>query len=287
MQKKITEQYYISVGKEIQSQFDRVLSLVDDARLASGEWKEQLIRNYLIKYLPKRFAVGRGYIKNPYTKTCSKQIDIIIYDQLTYAPYFQDRDLVILPPESVVAVIEIKSGIKKKDLKKFGDEEHEVLMDLYGTLKNIETAKKVRDRSIHTRLRLPFSFIIFTDSIWEDYNDFGNSLACWPEKLPEDLYPEAIICWSKYIAWTFHQEPGYVKIGQIKPDDDISFPFFFGLLNQYLMTWQKMPPEGKRTWAEHMRANYFDFEHPTRGIFEPRGVKIGGGVIDVPDQKPE
>lgn len=285
MTEKLTETYYISVGKEIQSQFDRVSSLVDDARLVSGEWKEQLIRNYLIKYLPKRFAIGRGYIKNPYTNTCSKQIDIVIYDQLNYAPYFLDRDLVVLPPEAVVAVIEIKSGTKKTELIKFGNEEHEVLTDLFSAFKNIEAAKNVRGRAIMPKMKLPFSFIIFTNSIWKDYQEFGNSLACWPEKLAEDLYPEAIICWSKFVAWTFHQEPGYVKVGKIKPEDDISFPFFFGLLNQYLMTWQKIPPEGGKTWAEHLKANYFDFEHPTRAIFYPKGVKIGGGVVELPGQK--
>lgn len=280
MREKLTEHYYISVGKEIQSQFDRVSSLVDDARLSSGEWKEQLIRNYLIKYLPKRFAVGRGYIKNPYNKTCSKQVDIIIYDQLTHAPYFQDRDLVILPPEAVVAVIEMKSGTTKRETRKFGDQEVEVLVDMYNALKNIEVAKQTVNKRVSPNLLLPFSFIIFTESIWEDYNDFGNTLACWPQRVSEDLYPEVIVCWSKYIGWTVHQNPGYIRVGQIKQDDDISFPFFFGLLNQYLMTWSKTPPEG-RTWADHLKANYFDFEHPDRAIFDPRGLKIGGGVVDL------
>lgn len=273
---KLNEHYYKSIGLEIESQFNRVSSLVHNARLASGEWKEQIFRNFLIRYIPKKFGVGRGYIKNPYDNKSSNQIDILIYDKEKYAPYFQDRDFIIIPPEAAIAVIEVKSGTKKNIT--VGDK---VIPygDLDAAFKNIQCAKEVTDTNFPGNFQFPISFIIFLDSIWTDFNEFGHCLADWHEAIPENKYPQAIIIWNKYLGWTMHQEPTGIKIGAIKEDDDISFPFFFGLLTNYLMIYQGIKPAGGKQWSDFMKANFFDFEHPNRDIWHADNIKIGAGPI--------
>lgn len=44
----------------------------------------------------------------------SKQIDIIIYDNLLYAPLYRINDIVIVPNKSVLEVIEVKTTVNSK-----------------------------------------------------------------------------------------------------------------------------------------------------------------------------
>jgi hypothetical protein len=48
----------------------------------------------------------------------SHQLDVVVFDNIDYAPIFQDRDLVIVRPESVRAVVEVKGFLKPKDVRK-------------------------------------------------------------------------------------------------------------------------------------------------------------------------
>jgi hypothetical protein len=76
-----------------------------------GSYREGLLQNLLRKHLPERYHVATGFIHN-----CKKQIDILIYDRIEYPPLFREGDLVVVPAESVRAVIEVKTSLDKDQL---------------------------------------------------------------------------------------------------------------------------------------------------------------------------
>lgn len=110
--------YYLSIAEEIRSKIDRLKHLVPKANLAGGEYHEEIIRNSLRNFLPDRYSVKRGYI---YVKegVVSQQTDIIVIDENEPSAYiFKDRDLVVVRPEAVMAVIEVKTTLDIDEFNK-------------------------------------------------------------------------------------------------------------------------------------------------------------------------
>lgn len=62
----------------------------------------------LKRHLPKNVSVGTGFIVNQ--DRISTQIDIIIYD-IKYPLMFEQGDFVIVPSESVLGIVEVKSSL--------------------------------------------------------------------------------------------------------------------------------------------------------------------------------
>lgn len=95
-----------------------------------GRYVENLIREYLKKYLPKNLEVLTGFILRPAVKTGLKlryrkneqdthstQLDIIVYDSSNYPIFQRFGDNVIVPPEGVVGIISVKKKMKDTDIK--------------------------------------------------------------------------------------------------------------------------------------------------------------------------
>lgn len=102
-----------------------------------GASNEEIIRQFLARYLPKKFAIGQGKVVD-FSGNESKQIDIIIYDSLNAIPFYIDRHNVIIPVESVYAVIEIKSNLDKKRLQEaLLNAEHFYKLDIPSTNTNL------------------------------------------------------------------------------------------------------------------------------------------------------
>jgi hypothetical protein len=99
--------YHQSIRKEIDALKDRIENLMHDPHwLTVGEWKESILRTVLRRYLPENIRVGRGFVFTP--QRCSSQIDILVYDS-SFPVLFKDGDLVFVTPDSVKALIEVKS----------------------------------------------------------------------------------------------------------------------------------------------------------------------------------
>lgn len=62
----------------------------------------------LKRHLPKNVSVGTGFVVNQ--ENISTQIDIIIYDS-KYPLMFEQGDFVIVPSESVIGIVEVKSSL--------------------------------------------------------------------------------------------------------------------------------------------------------------------------------
>jgi hypothetical protein len=84
----------------------------------SGLFREELLKGLLIELLPRAVSVDSGFIYGFEEVENSKQLDIIIWDCSKHAAVYRTRNFVIVPPESVAVVLEVKSSLKKSDITK-------------------------------------------------------------------------------------------------------------------------------------------------------------------------
>lgn len=104
---------YLSYHKSITTEFkavqDRIRYFIGDAHWGEdGRFKELLLMNHLKKVLPSNVSVGTGFVRNG--REITSQIDLIVYDN-SIPTLFSEGDFVIVLPESVYGIIEIKSTI--------------------------------------------------------------------------------------------------------------------------------------------------------------------------------
>jgi hypothetical protein len=94
-----------------------------------GNYKERLLRTIIANFIPKRYEVGTGFVLFPTRKLqeegevfgdatstdapheVSKQLDIIVYDSSSYPVVFRDEDFVVVRPEAVNAIVEVKGAL--------------------------------------------------------------------------------------------------------------------------------------------------------------------------------
>lgn len=81
-----------------------------------GEYLENIVVDFLRKYLPKRFSVGRGYIMNQEGKT-SLQQDVVIYNSDNYVLLNNTQGYQVFPVECVHSTVEVKSTLTRKTLE--------------------------------------------------------------------------------------------------------------------------------------------------------------------------
>lgn len=100
-----------TLAGELSSYSERIRHLVQHTSTV-GTYRENLLQTLLRKHIPERYHVATGFIYG-----CQRQIDVIIYDRIDYAPVFREGDLVVVPPQSVRAVIEVKTNLTKVQLR--------------------------------------------------------------------------------------------------------------------------------------------------------------------------
>ena len=111
--------YLSSLSSEFDAMKDKVRYLIHDSNWQKdGEWKEVVLRKILKRYSPATIGIGTGFVVGRRTITenyddiqKTGQIDVLIYDHR--APkMFSDGDFVIIPPYSVIGIIEVKSRVR-------------------------------------------------------------------------------------------------------------------------------------------------------------------------------
>lgn len=108
-------EYQKSVAQEFKALENRVRNLIDAANWPEeGRYKEVLLINYLKRILPNNISVGTGFVKS--NNNISTQIDIIIYKN-SFPTLFKEGDFVIVWPESVLGIIEVKTNIKSSEIE--------------------------------------------------------------------------------------------------------------------------------------------------------------------------
>jgi hypothetical protein len=89
---------------------------------SEGTYCEDLVREFLRKVLPQRFSVDSGFIRGKEVeiaraKRCvSHQLDLIVHDTTDCSPIFRSEDFVVVLPEAVAGVIEVKKCLRPRDL---------------------------------------------------------------------------------------------------------------------------------------------------------------------------
>ena len=99
--------YHQSLAAELNAVKDRVRHLIRHWP-TDGSFKESFLRSVLRRHLPESLFIGTGFIVT--ATDCSRQIDLLIVDK-EHPRLFWDGDLIIVTPEAVKAVIEVKTGL--------------------------------------------------------------------------------------------------------------------------------------------------------------------------------
>lgn len=131
IKKNTYEQYFEQINDEF-NLLNKRLKLLIKHPTALGNETESILRDFLKTYIPKHYSIGHGFIfkKN---NEISKQCDIIIYDSSFFPPIFKRGDFVIVSPEAVMTVIEVKTEIGKGET-------------LESALDNIKSARQLNNR---------------------------------------------------------------------------------------------------------------------------------------------
>ncbi|MEQ1903460.1 MAG: DUF6602 domain-containing protein [Pirellulaceae bacterium] len=127
--------YSALVGESFSSRVDLLQSVIQGAHYPSlGRYKERLLAQYIRDYIPQRFSVGTGFVLFPHEDTdpsgghenhdplnqstfsISNQCDILVYDSNQIPPVFRDDDFVVVRPESLRAIIEVKGALTLPEL---------------------------------------------------------------------------------------------------------------------------------------------------------------------------
>lgn len=111
----------MTYGAELRAKVARLDKIIGRKHwLSVGTYKENLIRTALAAKLPKEYEIGTGFVmaKIGTERVLSKQIDLLIWNSHSHAPFFRDGEVVIIAPEALVGAIEVKSTLTTAELKK-------------------------------------------------------------------------------------------------------------------------------------------------------------------------
>lgn len=98
-----------SWSDELLSTTSRVQHLIGGRhRPTTGSYREALFRRLLRRVLPDRFRVSTGFIYR-WEHEPSRQLDVLVWDAQEQSAILEEGELAILTPESVAAIIEVKS----------------------------------------------------------------------------------------------------------------------------------------------------------------------------------
>jgi hypothetical protein len=109
------EKYYKTVQEKVLVQRDIIRSLLKDPQII-GDYYEAIIRDAIRESISESFAVRRGVILSDTGET-SRECDIIVYSAAEYGPLFLSENIVVVNPEAVRIVIQVKGTLNVENLK--------------------------------------------------------------------------------------------------------------------------------------------------------------------------
>jgi len=108
------KQYYKNVQKKILVQRDIIRSLLKDPKVI-GDYYEAIIMDAVRESISEYFAARRGVILAENGRA-SRECDIIVYSAAEYGPLFLSGDMIVVNPEAVRCVIQVKGTINVENL---------------------------------------------------------------------------------------------------------------------------------------------------------------------------
>ncbi|MCA1790111.1 MAG: hypothetical protein LC667_09720 [Thioalkalivibrio sp.] len=109
------EKHFRSLSAEFEAVKNRVFNLIGDAHWPThGDWRESILRSVLRRHLPENIKVARGFIVDGVRQ--STEIDVLLYHAAAPVLY-RELDLVVVTPNAVLGIIEVKSTIRRGELR--------------------------------------------------------------------------------------------------------------------------------------------------------------------------
>jgi hypothetical protein len=262
--------YQQSIAAEFEAIRDRVEFFIGSAHWGEvGRYKEVILMNYLRKIIPNSVSVGTGFVKNAEGELTS-QIDIILYK--TDSPkLFSEGEFVILMPESVVGIIEVKStstssvltrqnnGIStltkaEKNGRIIGNKD--IFNGIFAFDNGINLNEHFKDSTTGQQLSTLGGYL---NHLALGSNNF---IRFWDTGNPTgDGRP----CYSAYHL-SFERVTGKIEENR----QGFSFGYFFSNLLEYIY---------RQTAPEMLNQQYFEFLYPIEGTKEVHRVTNGNIFI--------
>lgn len=115
MSSNLLHTYFEGLTKQIQAEMDYMNDIISHMG-EKGRANEKIIRDMLIKFLPKKYDVGSGIIIDRSGKP-SNQCDVIIYDKEYHPDFFGQRSTILFPVDTVYESIEVKTTLDQTEIK--------------------------------------------------------------------------------------------------------------------------------------------------------------------------
>ena len=116
-------EYYSSQADLMLSQYKNINHLLGPTHdwTHPGDFCEILFRDFLRKFLPPSLSADKGFFYGRATldgkDTHCPEIDILIHDSQQYRPIFRMGDFVIVQPQAVVGMIQVKRTLSDKPVR--------------------------------------------------------------------------------------------------------------------------------------------------------------------------
>jgi len=105
-------QYFHLTAQQLMTRLAQIRVFVTNHNPTIGTLTETVLREFLKEHLPESVGVAQGFVLGN-DDVLSPQMDIVLYDRHRHAPVYRLHDIVILRPEAVLSIIEVKTTINK------------------------------------------------------------------------------------------------------------------------------------------------------------------------------
>ncbi len=255
--------YQQSIAAEFAAQRDRVRYFIDDSHWGEdGRYKEILLADFLKSIVPNNVGVGTGFVRNAQGEL-TNQIDILVYKK-DYPCLFQKGDFVILMPESVLGVIEVKSfasiSVLTKKQKRADDKSVIEKCDKNGEIIGLNSIfngiwgydSNISIRPFENNLRKQLT----TCKGYVNHICFNSNVFCryWRDGNPIDRYDDPRSCYSFYdLSW------GRIFDQRDIENQGLAFGYFISNLLEYI--YRQVAPQV-------LNNQYFEFLYPLENTKE-------------------
>ena len=209
--------FHESFGKEIELKQNRVRDLIGNIHwLEDGNYKERLIRDLLRNNVPSKYIIKSGFIIFQHG-VISTQIDILIL-KTSARILFMDNDFVVVTPECVSGVIEVKTSLDGTKMKQAVTKLNEIGKNFY------EYSEK---QDVFFGLYC-INFKESLDTLKRNYIE-GFDILKSIDKENRKCYVSTVVL-GKYLVDTLKEENSIYSI-VFNPERNLSFSYFlFNLL---------------------------------------------------------
>jgi hypothetical protein len=165
-----------------------------------GADREEIIRQFLRAYLPKRFEISNGFVFDS-GGNVSKQLDVIIANSLVSPRFETAGGIRFYPCESVVAVGQVKSSLNSRRLLReaIANLESAKSLDRSAGGKAIDISRKEQIDHFRNHLHQIFTFIFVIGETLEGETIHHELMNHVLAKEPH-LWPNVVFALNKYLA---------------------------------------------------------------------------------------